>query len=273
MRRLMLSLVAVSVAQSALAADYGEPVLRGSQSYYVPGNPVYYRWDGVYFGGQVGGVYGRGDFGGGVGSLVSNILRNTTIESEAQVSSWTTLSKADVSGVSYGAFAGYNAQWENAVLGFEINYNHTDQNVEARDSIARSFTTSDGYFYNVNVTGSALVRVKDYGTIRARAGWVFDNIMPYGFVGLALMRSDVVRSANVNLTATQVGFPDLALNQTQAVTSTDVVSYGWALGLGADWAILPNLFLRAEYEYINFGDVKDVKLQMQTARLGVGVKF
>jgi outer membrane immunogenic protein len=273
MRRIMLSLVALGFVQSALAADYGEPYLRGSQSYYVPGNPAYYRWDGFYMGGTVGATYGRGDFGQGVGSLVANILRNTTIESEAQVSSWNTLSRSDAKGISFGGFAGWNAQWENAVLGVEVNYSWTNQDVAATDSIARSFTTSDGYFYNVSVDGSAGMKVKDYGSFRARAGWVFDNIMPYGFVGLALVRGDVVRSATVDLVATRAASPTLALNQTQAITSANTVGYGYALGLGADWAILPNVFLRAEYEYMSFGEIKDIKLQIQTARIGAGLKF
>src|SRR5262249_59213538 len=101
MRRIIVSLIAVGFVQSALAADYGEPVLRGSQSYYVPGSPAYFRWDGFYFGGQVGWT-------------VSNV----------KISSATPDTGGSPHGASYCADTRYNAPWGKAVLGVELHYNH-----------------------------------------------------------------------------------------------------------------------------------------------------
>ena len=44
-------------------------------------------------------------------------------------------------------------------------------------------------------------------------------------------------------------------------------------GLGVEVAILLNVFLRAEYEFAQFGEVAGTRLKMQTGRVGVGFKF
>ena len=41
--------------------------------------------------------------------------------------------------------------------------------------------------------------------------------------------------------------------------------YGWAAGLGVDFLILPNLFLRAEYEYVAFTTIDGIKAGINTA--------
>ncbi|MBI3435153.1 MAG: porin family protein, partial [Proteobacteria bacterium] len=274
-RRVVLGLVLVGVSSLAHAGDLDEGYLRGSQP-YEPGSPTYQRWSGVYVGGHAGMGYGATDFRSGVSSLIANILRNTTLENEAQVSRWATLGRASASGPSYGGFVGYNAQWENAVIGVELNYSHMGLSMTSSDTLARSYQTSDGYFYNINLNGTASVRLTDLGTLRVRGGWVFDSIMPYGFAGLAVARADVRRSATVALTATDLVAPfgpNLALNQTQSETATGVFAYGWALGTGVEWAVMQNIFLRAEYEYVRFAAFKDTRVQISTGRVGAGVKF
>ena len=50
-------------------------------------------------------------------------------------------------------------------------------------------------------------------------------------------------------------------------------AYGYTAGLGLDVIVLPNVFLRAEWEYVQFFPVQDVKIHLNTARVGVGIKF
>ena len=58
LRSLLCGLVFVGIAQGASAADLGDSFLRGSTVISQPGGT---RWDGFYFGGQVGATYcGRG---------------------------------------------------------------------------------------------------------------------------------------------------------------------------------------------------------------------
>ena len=50
-------------------------------------------------------------------------------------------------------------------------------------------------------------------------------------------------------------------------------AYGAAVGLGVDISLLPNMFLRAEWEYIHFANIHDIQVNMNTGRVGIGVKF
>ena len=47
----------------------------------------------------------------------------------------------------------------------------------------------------------------------------------------------------------------------------------FTVGGGIDYAVLPNFFLRAEYEYMGFADIADMKVNVNTVRAGAGVKF
>jgi outer membrane immunogenic protein len=278
MRWVVFGLLMLGVIEPAVAADYvDDSYLRGSQP-YEPGRPTYYRWSGFYGGVQGGSAIGSANFGNGVSGLIAYILRNSTLENESQPSTWTTLNKNDVVGTSWGGFIGYNGQWENAVLGVELNYNRTSLDLNSTDTLGRSVgPLSDGYVYTVNLTGSARDHVTDSGTLRARAGWVYDNFMPYGFAGLAVGRADVTRSASVdvvgNTAAPPPAIPRVTLNQTAGADSPGAFAYGWALGAGVDIALLQNVFVRAEYEWVVFNNFKDTNVHIGTFRGAVGLKF
>ena len=55
--------------------------------------------------------------------------------------------------------------------------------------------------------------------------------------------------------------------------STGTFAYGYTVGLGIDWALLPNVFVRAEWEYVQFFPVSDFKIHVSTARVGAGIRF
>ena len=42
-------------------------------------------------------------------------------------------------------------------------------------------------------------------------------------------------------------------------------AYGYTAGLGLDVIVLPNVFLRAEWEYVQFFPVQDIKIHLNTA--------
>lgn len=273
MRWLMCALIVAGSAQSAAAADLGLPILRGSNTYDV-GGPT--RWDGFYVGAQVGSTWSGTDFANSTKSLVSFILRNTTIENEQHVSDWTTLGKADTSGTSWGGFVGYQVQWDEAVVGVEANYNRTNMSASASDSMRRTFSTSDGYSNDVQVTATSAIRITDYGTVRARAGWAAGSFMPYAFVGVAVGRADVTRSARViasGFDTTGSGNPPYSTDQTNAAAKLGAFAYGWTTGLGLEFMLMQCLFVRGEYEYVQFGAFNDLNTHIHTARVAAGVRF
>jgi outer membrane immunogenic protein len=52
-----------------------------------------------------------------------------------------------------------------------------------------------------------------------------------------------------------------------------VFAYGAAAGLGVDVALLPNLFLRGEWEWAQFAPVEGLHLHVSTIRTALGLKF
>jgi opacity protein-like surface antigen len=270
-----------------------EPVLRGSdideppRVNYEPGWPVLFRWQGFYFGGQVGRTWAGVDFTDGVQSQVSYLLRNDVVLDH--VRNWSTLSSSGAASVSYGGFVGYNAQFDDAVVGIELNYNHTNLNSSTSDGLTRSFPDDTGapathhFFYTAGVYGSASVRITDVATLRGRAAWAAGPFMPYMFGGLAVGRADVTRSATVAYRRTDI--PDAATPPitplpdfyygpvTRTDASNGVFAYGYTAGLGIDIAVTSNMFLRAEWEYIQFAPFQDINVSLNTGRAGLGVKF
>jgi outer membrane immunogenic protein len=303
MKLLVLCAVAAVIGGDALAGGSIEgSVLRGSANTYdgepmaappryVPAAPIYRRWDGFYVGGQLGRTGAAIDFGNSTASLTSYILRNDVVGSH--VAGWTTLSKADANQSTYGGFVGYSAQWDgNLILGAEANYNRVlsaGLGSSAADSMTRVFNddaqapAQHHYFYTATVSSSASARITDFATMRARAGIVIEGFLPYAFVGAAVGRVDVLRSATVSYTRQDI--PDVAIPpiaaqpdysfgpQTRSESRKGVFAYGYTAGLGVDVALLPNLFVRAEWEYVQFFPVQDFRIHLGTGRVGVGIKF
>src|SRR5207237_1748183 len=93
-------------------------------------------------------------------------------------------------------------------LGIEANYTHSSLSKSASDSLSRSFLDNTGaptgheYTYDATVAASASVKLSDFATFRARAGWVAGDFMPYGFAGVAVGRANITRSATVTATRT-----------------------------------------------------------------------
>jgi outer membrane immunogenic protein len=61
--------------------------------------------------------------------------------------------------------------------------------------------------------------------------------------------------------------------QSRGENRDGVFAYGYTGGLGIDIALMPNLFVRAEWEYIQFAPVMDVNIYVNTVRAGAGLKF
>jgi opacity protein-like surface antigen len=305
MRRLLLAVALMGLVADASAGEFEMPVLRGSSSDFapspwVPAPPTYTRWSGFYAGGQVSGTIAAMDFGTSARSLVSFATRNSVLENH--VTSWTSLPKGDTSATGFGGFVGYNFQWDDVTLGVEANYTRSTLRKSASDSLSRSFVdntnapTGHEYEYHATVDANASVTLTDFGTFRARGGWAAGNFMPYGFAGLAVARANVTRSATVTGSITDrwsegtvggvdpvTGTPIILLTPrsneiplapaTQTEGQTGAFSFGYTAGFGMDVLLMANLFVRGEYEYVQFPNIKGTKINLNTLRFGGGLKF
>src|SRR5947209_7436739 len=69
--------ILTAAAGQAKAADWIDDTLRGSYSSSAP-----MRWDGVYFGGQIGVANSNADFGNTTSDFVATSLRQTALGTE-----------------------------------------------------------------------------------------------------------------------------------------------------------------------------------------------
>ena len=299
-RWVICAVLLCAFAPSAAAQDFGA-ILRGPVAVSQPSVP---HWSGFYVCGDIDFGNGNANFRNATVAPLAYALRNTLVEADFNPSSWSLLGSATVQSTFVGAFAGYDMQWQDVILGAEVTYGHPSVTATAAQTpMGRSFTQgpdSSGNIteYDINGTASASLHLTDYGTFRGRAGWVMNNIfLPYGFAGLAVGR------ANYSSTST-ISWTQATTSPTNIVTSTGLVTvpavqpsipcttgetceffaagntengnawlYGFDAGVGIDVALMRNVFLRGEFEYVHFFPMKSITLDFATARAGVGVKF
>jgi outer membrane immunogenic protein len=280
MRRLLvvLGLVLGSVASiaGASAQEYEIPTLRGADSWVpdAPG-PLYRpRWSGFYVGGQLGYGAGTFDFSQTTHGLIAHQLRETQLESEQHPSNWSVLGQTSTRSASAGGFVGYNIGWECLAVGFELNYSASSFSSSGPVSPIARVVAVGTNIDTVVLTGSGSMNITDYGTLRARAGYIVNNFMPFFMIGAAFGRADVARSATATVTQTPAdgSAPGTTFVFSEAEAKRAYI-YGWSIGGGLEVMVMPHVFLRAEYEYIAFVPVLEIRAQVQTARVGLGYKF
>ena len=111
------------------------------------------------------------------------------------------LGTANISATSYGAFAGYNTQWQDLIIGIEANLAHAGLNLNAPSTPIGPLITgadSQGFTHTVRITATGSVTNLDFATLRARAGYVFGSFLPYGFIGPAFGTRQRVRDVKPN---------------------------------------------------------------------------
>ena len=274
MRRFLLAAVMMGAASCAQAADMPDlPILRGS---YVDGlTTSRVNWQGFYVGGQGG--YGSSDekFAGSNASMLATLLDHNVIQ-QMQVSQWNLgLAGQSARSSAYGAFAGYNWQWDDVVVGLEASYVHGSFGGASRATkeLVSGLALSDTFFHDVAVDSSASISISDMATFRARAAYAWGCFLPYMFGGFALGKADIARSVTIHdaVSATINGpFTPLAtLNATDAVHNHLI--YGYTAGLGFDVNLVGGLFMRAEWEYVRF--TSQVDTNINTVRAGLGYRF
>jgi outer membrane immunogenic protein len=286
MRRLWVAVGLITAMSDAFAGEFELPVLRGSEGFAPIENP--YRWNGPYFGVHFGYSSAGADYGQGVSDVAAFIARDTVLQ--PVVGSMTTLAKSDTNGTSFGGFAGYNFQFEDAVLGFEVNYSRMSLNGGATDSHPPVIYANDAgappghhFVYRfLTVDGTATVRVTDLMTFRARAGWAAGQFLPYAFVGFAIARADVTRSARVRFTRQDFPdptdppidpIPDAPFDQSRTEVKDGGFYGGYTGGLGLEWAVFPNVFLRGEWEHLVLPNIQGLGININTFRAGIGMRF
>jgi len=284
MRKIIVSLFALSAAGTAQAADLDYDYLRGAD--YDPPPAPTIDWSGVYVGAHGGYTLGAFSQHNAVQSTLASYFANRDIESQYNVSNWVSLPG------SRGRGALTTASFY---------------------QIARNMTTTGGMLENVAFNAASKTEIEDYGTIRGRAGYAMGNFLPYVTGGLAVGQvrfTDSVAVQNYGYNATTysanqaltTGLPQAVVNhgytsfnqnypqpyttpagggvQTVPAAATNLVANnrtktvgGFAVGFGLEYAITPQILLRGEYQFVKFQSFNGHEAELNTVRGGAAVKF
>jgi outer membrane immunogenic protein len=217
-----------SVTPSTTVTAAGTPVPSAAREAYAANLPVKAypaprpgcaQFGGWYVGGNVGwGVYDTAfsDRNGLKDTLDSGLPDN--VDGRKQ-------------GVTAGAQGGYNWQSGCSLLGIETDWSWS--------GLKTSEFLTDGDL-GTQDTLNVENRLRWFGTTRARAGVVVDNLLLYVTGGLAY----------ANFRRNYAFFQDGPAHTN--VFSSDNTKLGWVAGAGAEWALPNNWTLKGEFLYMSF---------------------
>jgi outer membrane immunogenic protein len=137
-------------------------------------------------------------------------------------------------GVIGGMQAGYNWQFDQAVVGLEVDFNGAT--ATGNNSVIGIANAPAGTALTTTVKQPMFIT-----TVRPRVGWAFDHVMVYATGGYAFATYQVVDSYNFI-----VGMPG---------TQSDVTAKlsGWTAGAGVEYAFYKGMSLKLEYLYLGMG--------------------
>jgi outer membrane immunogenic protein len=195
----------------------------------APVRAAIYDWTGFYVGGNIGYSVGHDRFG-------------QTFTAPGTVAAPFIDSAIAPRGAVGGVQLGYNWQGgRNWVVGFEADFQAANQIDKACG--AQGCAQGGG----TETTISAEHKVESFGTVRARLGAAVDNVLFYATGGAAYGRVLETAGVTINIPA----FAGVSVTNATAENR-----FGWAAGGGIEAALWGNWTAKAEYLYLNLGDIK-----------------
>lgn len=273
-----LALAMILASPAAQAADYLRGAYGGHQGVEPIGAPQSngVDWAGVYAGGHFGISNAQTDSSSFRNSLAANALPNSTITD--LLASTINFRKVNKTQSSFGAFIGLNYLWDDVVLGIEADYTRSSMNATTTSgpySLSRVDGTNE---YVVTSTSTARAKISDWATLRGRVGYAAGYFMPYLTAGVAFGNVD----GRATTTGTWQRFDVSALPARPLISSGNFtgvigrsgITYGGVIGAGVDMAFFSNVFMRAEWQHIQFASGGNrPEISINTARVAGGVKF
>jgi outer membrane immunogenic protein len=237
MRRLLLlglGTFAVAAASSASAADLPPPIPTKAP----PAPVAYYNWTGFYIGANGGGGWGHDSFSGTQTTLLGPTAFSGTSNS---------------SGPLAGGQIGFNYEFPTTHIVIGIEADGDWANIVGAPSSCSTFTT--GVLTGVTAGCAANhVTLQDFGTVRGRLGYAWNNVLLYGTGGWAWANT----SGNSGVTClgpTCPATPSPIPFTGGTATFSNSLTSGWTAGGGLEWGFLPHWTARIEYLHLQFNDV------------------
>ncbi len=245
MHRLFIGAAVAALLGTAGAASAGG-LYEGEASIKdpVPMAPVAI-WSGLYIGGTVG--FGTGDTSDrfDIRTEGDAALEEVTDDASAifglgfpPTPEGITLLEAflgndyDMNGAFYGGLVGYNWQSGSVVLGVEAGLNGTD---------------FDGHVTCANIADCHR-QLEYYASVTGRLGYAMDNMMFYGFGGVAWGKVETKTSV--------LGTPvdDLWTGVDSVGFDNTATHVGWTAGVGLDFALSDRFVVGIEYAHVDLGE-------------------
>lgn len=261
-----LAFVFLASAIGASAADLGP------RPYTSAPAAVGQNWAGFYVGGNAGYAWGNADVAG------TMLAPAPFLAVDAAAVNAASSPRPRTNGASGGVQAGYNWQDGPSVFGFEADFNAFRLRGTASNALPFPSTLPGGVagppvqFF----TSASQVSSDWLFTGRGRLGWANDHWLLYATGGVAVTNAKV--SQNIALVAPFI------FN-----ASTSSIRVGWTVGAGFEYALNRNWSFKAEYLYLDFGNVRGVavltpafadltyssstRLTANLARIGVNYRF
>lgn len=190
----------------------------------------------------------------------------------------------------YSLHAGFNIMSQRLVYGFELEYGKFAPSMNSSNSFGEqriidttTKTNSAGQEVlediSVGVAQTNKTQILDFGLINARAGYAYGRFMPYALVGLGVTRVklDVTMKAKEvhDVYVDGIYTPGLSriYGPITATLTKDAYAATVSLGLGFEYALLDNVIVRAQYNYMTTGGVKGESISQNMARGGLALKF
>jgi len=253
-RSLVVAAVVFGAVSSAHAADM--PALRGG---FTEGlSHISVNWQGFYVGAQGSWGSQRSNVPGGFNSDMQSSFVPPSINSPPY--HWPPLDMANQLNGGYGAFFGYNSQWDDVVVGLEGNYIH--DNFRAKTTATGIQFAPDNVTVLTVTNSTATVKLPDFGSLRVRAGYMMGCFLPYVFLGAGIGEQTIQRTISAS---------PAPVAPLWATDNNSKLIYGYTAGAGVDIQLIGGLFARAEYEYRRI--TANIESNINTVRFGLGYKF
>jgi outer membrane immunogenic protein len=240
MRRLsLLSITTVStlaLTQLTSAAD-----LPTKAPVVPPPVPAIYNWTGFYVGGNVGGAWSAGDVNYTVPPSLTGGAPDTPQGDAGLAALAGAHTHVSASGFTGGVQAGYNLQFNNIVVGAEVDFNARSLN-NSSDQQALSGTLVP-WVDTIHTS----IKTDWLLTARPRLGVAWNQVLLYVTGGLAVTQLKTFQSQfNTDNSATLTYAESVSNSETRA---------GWVVGGGLEYALSNHWSVKGEYLYTDFGSV------------------
>jgi outer membrane immunogenic protein len=269
MRRIALALLAsTSLLGLASVAEAADLAIRKAPP---PPPPPIWNWSGFYIGAHVGAGWSRKEF-----HRANPHCEEFTAFPEYSIDGFTTFGCENANAGSHNAWgglggvqAGINWQTGIIVFGIEAQYSWARLKGDHSDSFHFSFFDpwDDSNFFNENATSRFSTDIKGIGTIAGRIGLTSvpsDRTLFYVKGGAAYVKEDF-REALAG-SSSGCSFDEI---EEETFCGSSLFSgegtasrhrWGWMFGVGLELGLWDNWSAKVEYNYLDFGKDKSVKL-------------